>query len=282
MSAYGLSIVTLIGINVILALSLNLITGLCGQVSLGHAAFFGVGAYAAGLLALAHVPFWLTLPAGMIAAGAFGVIVGFCSLRVRDDFLAIATMAADFIFVGVLKSNESLGGEEGLSGIPLPSFGTSGLMLLAVMAALATVLLSFYVKRSWLGFAFKAVAADDGAAQTIGIDDRSFKLMAFSIGTALAGLAGGLFAYYLRSLDPGMFGFIASVSILLMVVLGGMGSVLGCVIAAAALTLMPDILRFAADYKLLIFGLLLFLVMRFMPQGLAGLPLLLRGRSSET
>lgn len=271
MTSYLLSIVTLVGINVILALGLNLITGFCGQISLGHAAFYGVGAYATALAAKAGLPIWLTLPSAMIAAGAAGLLVGLCSLRVREDFLAIATMAAGFIFIGIVKQNEALGGEVGISGIPSPLGKESFVALVVILTALV-IAFSIHVRRSWLGFSFTAVAADDQAAQLIGIDNRAFKLAAFCAGTALAGLSGGLLAYYLRAVSPEAFGFVTSISILSMVVLGGMGSVGGCVVAASLLTVMPDLLRFADNYRLLIFGLLLFVVMRFAPGGLAALP----------
>jgi branched-chain amino acid transport system permease protein len=273
MSSYLLSIVTLVGINVILALGLNLITGFCGQISLGHAAFYGVGAYTTALAAKAGLPFWSTLPAAMVIAGAAGLLVGLCSLRVREDFLAIATMAAGFIFIGVVKQNEALGGEVGISGIPSP-LSKEGFVALVVVLAILVIAFCVHVRRSWLGFSFTAVAADDQAAQLIGIDNRTFKLAAFCTGTALAGLSGGLLAYYLRSVSPEAFGFVTSISVLSMVVLGGMGSVGGCVIAASLLTVMPDLLHFADNYKLLIFGLLLFVVMRFAPGGIAALPVL--------
>lgn len=281
MGSYELSILTLIGINVIVALGLNLITGFCGQISLGHAAFYGAGAYTTALIAKAGYPIWIALPSSMIIAGGAGLLVGLSSLRVREDFLAIATMAAGFIFLGVVKQNDWLGGEIGISGIPNPGFGREGFVVFVGLITMLVVAFCLHVRRSWLGFAFTAVAADDEAAQLIGIDNRSFKLAAFCAGTALAGLAGGLLAYYLRSVSPEAFGFVTSISILSVVVLGGMGSVVGCVIAATILTVMPDLLRFADNYKLLIFGVLLFVVMRFAPDGLAGLPKLWNAQRSR-
>lgn len=281
MSAYLISILSLVGINIILALGLHLISGLCGQVSLGHAAFYGVGAYATALLATqAGWPIWFTLPAAMLIAGAAGFVVGLCSLRVREDFLAIATMAAGFIFLGVVKQNDALGGEIGISGIATPSFGRDGLVILEMVVTAAVILFCFHVRRSWLGFGFSAVADDDVAAQMIGVDNRSYKLAAFCIGTALAGLAGGFLAYYLRSVSPDAFGFAASISVLCMVVLGGMQSITGCIVATTLLTAMPEVLRFADNYKLLIFGALLFLTMRFLPEGLGGVLTLLTRRKA--
>jgi branched-chain amino acid transport system permease protein len=279
-SAYELSITTLVCINVILALSLNLITGFCGQISLGHAAFFGVGAYATALTAKAGWPVWAALPVAMLAAGTVGTLVGFCSLRVRDDFLAIATMGVGFLFLGVLKQNEALGGEIGISGIPSAGLGRVGFLALVVVCTALVAIFCVYVKRCWLGAAFDAVAADELAAQTIGIDSAHYKLVAFALGTALAGLAGGLYAYYLRAIGPEAFGFVVSITVLAMVAVGGMGSVPGSMAAAAALTLMPDLFRFVNEYKLLIYGLLLFAVMRWAPRGLAGLVSRRAGRAA--
>jgi branched-chain amino acid transport system permease protein len=281
-SAYQLSILTLIGMNVILVLSLNVIMGFCGQVSLGHAAFYGMGAYTAAILAKHGMPIWVVLPCSMLLTGFIGLIVGFCSLRVRDDFLAIATMAVGFIFLGIIKSSDTLGGEMGITGIPNSGLSREGFVGLVLAAAILVIIFCLYVRRSWLGFAFSAVAVDEEAAQTIGIDVRNFKLAAFSMGTAIAGLAGGLLAYYLRFVGPEAFGFLTSVSVLLMVALGGMGSVFGCVMGATLLTLMPEVLRFTQNYKLLIFGILLFLLMRFFPEGLAGIARMLRMRLARS
>lgn len=267
MGAYETSLLTLIAINVMLALSLNLISGLCGQVSLGHAAFFGVGAYATALLAKAGFGLALTLPVALIVAGAAGLVVGLCSLRVRDDFLAIATMAAGFLFLGVVRTSEALGGELGISQIPDAGLGAA-FPYVVVGCAVLTGLLCGVVKRSWLGYAFDAVGADEIAARSIGIDTPRFKLAAFVLGTGLAGVAGCLYAYYLGAVGAEAFGFPVSVMILAMVVIGGMGSLWGSVLAAALLTLAPEWFRFVNDYKLLFFGLLLFVMMRFVPGGL--------------
>lgn len=267
MGAYETSLLTLVAINVILALSLNLISGLCGQVSLGHAAFFGIGAYATAGLAKAGAGLVVALPMSVVAAGAAGLLVGFCSLRVRDDFLAIATMAAGFLFVGLVRSSDALGGELGISQIPDAGLGDVYPYFVVACAVLVGLLCAL-VKRSWLGFTFGAVSADETAARSLGIDTPRYKLAAFGLGTALAGVAGCLYAYYLGTVSPEAFGFPVSVMILAMVVIGGMGSLWGSVLAATLLTLMPEWFRFVNDYKLFVFGLLLFLMMRFAPTGL--------------
>ena len=271
MSAYEISLLTLVSINVILALSLNLITGFCGQISLGHAAFYGTGAYAAAKLSVAGAPFLAALVGGALVAGVAGVVVGLASLRVRHDFLAITTMGVGFLFLGVVRQQEVLGGELGISNIPDPGLGANGFLALVVGTALLVALLSLYIKRSWMGFAFAAVADDEDTARTLGIDVASYKLTAFALGTALAGLAGGFYAHYTRFIIPDAFGFTVSITVLAMVVVGGIGSTVGVLLAAVVLTLMPELFRFVNDYKLLLFGALLLLTMRFSPEGFAGL-----------
>ena len=271
MSAYEISLLTLVSINVILALSLNLITGFCGQISLGHAAFYGTGAYAAAKLSVAGTPFLAALVGGALVAGVAGVVVGLASLRVRHDFLAITTMGVGFLFLGVVRQQEVLGGELGISNIPDPGLGANGFLALVVGTALLVALLSLYIKRSLMGFAFAAVADDEDTARTLGIDVASYKLTAFALGTALAGLAGGFYAHYTRFIIPDAFGFTVSITVLAMVVVGGIGSTVGVLLAAVVLTLMPEIFRFVNDYKLLLFGGLLLLTMRFSPEGFAGL-----------
>lgn len=271
MSAYLISLLSLIGIMVILALSLNFIAGFCGQISLGHAAFYGIGAYATALLTIGGVPLLLALPGAAAIAGAIGVVVGLTSLRVRHDFLAITTMAVGFLFLGVVRKSQLLGGELGISGIPASGLGPVGDAALVLACALLTVALSLYLGRNWTGFAFKSVAADEAAARAVGINVAGYKLLAFGIGTALAGLAGGLYANFARFIVPDTFGFAVSISVLAMVVVGGIGSTWGVVAGAVLLTVFPEMFRFLGDYRLLVFGALLVAVMLFNPGGLAGL-----------
>ena len=271
MSAYEISLIAIVSINVMLALSLNIITGLCGQVSLGHAAFFGAGAYTCGVLAGLGVPIYATMAAAAVAAGLLGFLVGLASLRVRADFLAITTMGVGFVFVGFVRKQNWLGAEMGLSNIPDHGLGETGFVVLCTALVVLMALLTIYVKRSWLGFGFTAVADDEDTTRTLGLDVASYKLTAFVLGTLLAGVAGAVYAYFTRFLIPGAFGFGISISILAMVIVGGVGSVWGVIIAAVALTLMPEFIRVVNDYKIFIYGLLLLLTMRFLPGGLADL-----------
>jgi branched-chain amino acid transport system permease protein len=271
MSAYVASLVSVVGINLILALSLNIITGFCGQVSLGHAAFYGIGAYTAAHLAKLGAPLPLALLAGAAMAGAIGIVVGLTSLRVRHDFLAVTTMGIGFVFLGFVRKQKWLGGELGISGIPGSGLDPVDYALLIVAFAVAVMVFSLWIKQSWMGFTFDAVADDEDAARTVGVNVSAYKLTAFGIGTALAGLAGGLYVYFARIILPDTFDFVQSIAILTMVVIGGTGSVWGVFAATVALTLLPELSRAAADYRLLIFGAMLMLVMRFSPDGLAGL-----------
>lgn len=271
MSAYEISLLSVIGINVILAVSLNMITGFCGQISLGHAAFYGTGAYAAALTMAKTANPALAILAAVVMAGLLGLIVGFASLRVRSDFLAVTTIGINFLFTGFVRKQSWLGGEMGISGIPPTGFGATGNLVLILVCAALTIALSLYVSRSWMGFAFRAVGEDEGAATTLGISAGRFKLAAFGIGTALAGLAGALYAFFTQFITVDAFDFIVSVMLLAMVVIGGIGSTWGVVVAAIGLTLMPEAIRFVNDYRLLIFGGLLVLVVRLAPRGLAGI-----------
>jgi len=268
---YGYSLASIVGINVMLAVSLDLITGLAGQVSLGHAAFYGAGAYGAALSAMAGWPVPVALTVGAAVAGLLGLVVGFASVRLRNDFLAVTTIGVGFLFLGFVRKQPWLGAEMGLSRIPPSGLGPIGNSALIAAFALATIAFSLYLDRSWMGFAFRAMADDEQAARTLAIPVAAYKLAAFAIGTAIAGLAGGLYAYFTQFVVPDSFGFILSVTLMAMVVIGGAGSTFGVVAATVVLTLLPEAFRFVSEYRLLIFGGLLAAVMRFAPGGLAGL-----------
>jgi branched-chain amino acid transport system permease protein len=223
------------------------------------------------MLVKAGIPFLLTLPLGMLLAGALGIVVGLTSLRVRADFLAITTMGVGFLFVGIVRQQEAFGAEMGISIVRDLGMSKAGFMLVAVALAAATALFSAYVQRCWMGRVFAAIAEDEDTVRVMGIDVPRFKLTAFAIGTALAGLAGGLYAQHLKLIAPDSFGFIESVTVLSMVVVGGIGSVIGVSVSAAILSVLPSWFQFIGDYKLLVYGGLLFLMMRFSPGGMAAL-----------
>ena len=271
MSAYEISLLSVIGLNVMLAVSLNMISGFCGQISLGHGAFYGAGAYAAALIMIATRNVPLSLISAAAVAALLGVVVGFASLRVRSDFLAVTTIGVNFLFTGFVRKQGWLGGEMGISGIPASGLGAAGNMIMILLFACATIALSLYINQSWMGFVFRAVSEDEDTAATLGINAGAYKLAAFGIGTAVAGLAGGLYAFFTQFITADTFDFIFSVLLMAMVVIGGIGSTFGVVAAAVALTLLPEVIRFVNDYRLLVFGGLLVLVIRLAPGGIAGL-----------
>jgi branched-chain amino acid transport system permease protein len=179
-------------------------------------------------------------------------------------------MGVAFLFVGLVRKQEWLGGEIGIAGIPAAQFGRPGLLVLSIICAALFAALAVYIKRSWMGFAFDSIANDEDTARVLGIDVPRFKLWAFVIGTSGAGIAGALYAHHVRYIGPDSFGFVESVTVLAMVIIGGVGSVWAVALAAAVLSVLPLWFQFVSDYKLLIYGLLVFGVMRFSPDGIAG------------
>lgn len=283
MSQYDISVATLIGIWVVLSLSLNILTGYAGQVSLGHAAFFGIGAYASALMATQlEWPFELAFLGAILSSGVVGGLLGLPSLRVRHDFLVLVTIGINFVVVAVFRYSPFFGGGMGIVGIPAPSLfgmplaGVSLLLFVALYAALA-VALSWWIGRSWLGLGMMAMRSDEAAAQSVGIGVARFKIYAFAISAALAGGAGSVYAHFLGSLFPDNFGFIESVVILSMVVLGGMGTLAGPIFGAVVLKAAPEYLRFVETYRFTIYGGLLVVMMLYQPMGLLGDGSALRG-----
>ncbi len=265
-NAYYLQILTIMGINVIMALGLNLITGVTGQLSLGHAAFMSIGAYAAAILTLNYgAPFWLALLFGAFVAAFFGVLLGFPTLRLSGDYLAIATMGFGEITRVILLNLDITGRALGISGIPHSS-NFLGVWILAVLSIVAMV----FVGNSRLGRAFLAIREDEIAAEAMGVNSTYYKIQAFALGSFLAGLGGGLYAHYITYLNPSDFGFMKSIEILNMVVLGGMGSIPGTILGAGVLTAVPEVLRAVREYRMLFYGGLLVFMMIFKPNGLLG------------
>ena len=269
--AYEITLLTTMAISILFALSLNFISGFCGQISLGHAAFLGTGAYTSAMMTKASIPFLITLPASAVTAGILGLFVGFASLRVRHDFLAITTMGVGFLFVGIIRQQDFFGGEIGIAGIPATGLGRLGFMSLCMALAALFALYSVFIRRSWMGFVFESIADNEDVTRILGINASAYKLTAFVIGTATAGVAGALYAHHFRFIGPDSFGFVESISVLAMVIVGGIGSVVGIIFSAAMLSVMPLLFQFIDDYKLLLYSALLFSMMRFSPDGLAGL-----------
>ena len=266
---YYMQLIILVGINTIMATSLNLIIGYTGQLSIGHAAFMSLGAYSSALVTLhLGLPFWVSLLCGAMIAALFGVIIGLPTLRLKGDYLAIATLGFGEIVRIVFLNLKITGGTMGLKGIPKKTT-----LLWVILAIILTVTILNQIIRSRVGRAFIAIREDETAADSMGINSTYYKTLCFGVGAFFAGLGGGLFAHYMRYLSPNSFGFMRSIEHLCMVVLGGLGNMWGAFLGATILTVTPELLRTVADLRLLIYGAVLVIMMRVRPQGLLGQPL---------
>ncbi|MDI3316584.1 MAG: branched-chain amino acid ABC transporter permease [Bacillota bacterium] len=255
-----------VGINIILAVSLNLINGFTGQFSLGHAGFMAVGAYTAAVATTRlGLPFALALLMAAAASALMGVLVGAPTLRLRGDYLAIATLGFGEILRSVLYNVDYVGGATGLFGIPrLTSW--AWLFVLTVLTVLAVKNLV----NSTRGLALKAVRDDEIAAEDVGVDTTQTKVLAFVLGAVFAGVGGALYAHYFFVIQPTTFSFLKSFEILVYVVLGGLGSITGSIVSATLLTLLSAALQQLAALRMVLYGLALVLVMIFRPGGLFG------------
>jgi len=276
LGGYAVTVLITIGIYVILALSLNMITGYAGQISLGHAAFMGIGAYTSALLfTKTGLGFWPAFVAAGLVAGLVGAILAIPCLRVREDFLAITTMGINFVVEAIFLYVPLFGAGMGIGGIDPPSlFGAElskpGFLGLVLVVIAAVILADRWLARSWVGLAWAAIREDETAAGTAGIDVVRFKVLAFTLGSAGAGLAGSLYAHFLTFIMPVNFGFGQSIVILSMVVFGGIGTLRGPIVGAIALGALPEISRPIMEYRTLVYGLLLLLLMRYQPDGVLG------------
>ena len=282
---YLFHILVITGIYIILSQSLNLIVGYTGLAALGHIGFACIGAYTSSLLALnLGISPWIGLFMGAILAGLIGIVIGYPSLRLKGDYLAIATFGLGVIIYSVAKNWVSLTrGPMGLPGIPQFSiFGytlsSSGvyLILVAVFVLISYIIIRNIVKSPW-GRVLKGIREDELAVLALGKNINKYKLAVFVVGAFFAGIAGSLYAHYITFIDPSSFTVMESITVLLMVVFGGMGSLGGSFIGAAILIIFPELLRFlgmpssiAAPLRQMIYGLLLIVLMVWRPQGLLG------------
>ena len=264
--AYPAQILLFIGINIIVTLGLNLITGVTGQLSLGHAAFMSIGAYTAAIATVAHhLPFALALVLGGLMAAVFGVVLGFPTLRLSGDYLAITTLGFAEIMRVVATNLQITNGALGYYGIKK----MVDLPLVAAVAVVAIFAMA-WLENSRNGRAMRGVREDEIAATACGVNTTFYKIQAFAAGAFLAGLGGGLYAHTTTFIQPTDFGFLKSVELLSMVVLGGMGSIPGTVLGAIVLSAAPEVLRFMSNYRMLVYGLTLIVLMIFRPSGLLG------------
>ncbi|EEA04377.1 inner-membrane translocator [Burkholderia sp. H160] len=282
---YGVYLSSYWLVFVIATMGLNLTVGYAGQKSLGHAAFLGIGAYTAAILLKAGISFWLGLPLAMIVCFLVGLILGFPALRVRTIYLAFATLGFNTAVWLVIRNEEWLtGGTYGLNGITRPSiFGFSlanslaFYYLILVVAILLGLALWRLLGSPW-GKAFTALRDNPIRAESLGIDTRRYTLLSFAIGAAYAGAAGALLAPLVEFMDPAPFTVGASIMMYLMVVVGGAGYFFGPLVGAAVGIVLPEWLRFAQGWYLFAFGITVFALMLWLPDGLLSIPDRLRER----
>lgn len=291
---YYYQILVLAGINIVLAVSLNLTNGITGQFSIGHAGFFAVGAYVAASVsyyggpairsALAFLPaigqdtgvLLLALLASALATALAGLVVGIPSLRLRGDYLAIVTLGFGEIIRVMILNIDAVGGARGFVGIPkLSNFFWVYLLVFAVVATVRNLVNSSY------GRAFLAIRENEIAAQAMGVDVTRHKVLAFVIGAVFAGMAGCLFGHYTMYLHTNSFTFVKSFEIIIMVAIGGLGSIEGAVLGAVLLTVLPEAFRGFEGLRMIIYSLALILIMIFRPQGILGQAALFGGKNKR-
>lgn len=283
-SAYHIDVLTGAGLYALLALGLNIVVGFTGLLHLGYAAFFAIGAYTYALLNLhLGLPFWLGLLPAALMAGFWGVILGIPVMRVRGDYLAIVTLGfGEIVRITFTNLEPWTGGPNGLLGIDHPTvwipgrglhdFGVSSTPYYYLVLGLTMLVTIICVRmgRSRVGRAWSAIREDEMAAACAGIHTVQLKLLAQGCGAAIAGLAGAVFAAKQGTITPDSFDFILSVMVLAMVVLGGLGRVSGAIVGALVLGILPELLRGVEQFRMLLFGLVMVVMMRLCPQGLVG------------
>ncbi len=276
-SKYYTKVLMLIGINIILTVSLNISTGYLGQLPLGHAGFMAVGAYASAIFMTrvgmdANIAFPIGLLLGGVTAGLFGILIGIPALRLKGDYLAIITLGfGEIIRVVLLNIDSVLGfkltyGAASLKSIPKTTTFFNTFLCVGVVCFLIHTMM-----KSRHGRAILSIRENEIAADACGVHVTYYKVLGFAASAFFAGVAGSLYAGYLGILNPSSFGFMKSIEILVMVVLGGMGSMVGSVLSATVLTAVPEMLRAFSEYRMIVYSLLLIVVMIFKPSGLMGM-----------
>lgn len=262
------SLIVPICVNIMLAVSLNLVTGFLGELSLGHAGFMSIGAYSSALISIAlsntlppAAAFFIALLCGGILAAFFGFVIGVPVLRLRGDYLAIVTLAFGEIIKSIINYLKFTGGSKGLSKIPLYSDYRNFTVVFIIMVITIVLISNLIDSRD--GRAIKSIRDNDIAAESIGINISKYKVSAFVIAAGFAGIAGALYAHNVGIIKPGIFDYNKSIEILVFVVLGGMGNIPGSIISAIILTLLPEFLRGADNLRMLLYAIVLIVMMIF-------------------
>jgi branched-chain amino acid transport system permease protein len=274
---YLLRVATIMAMSAVIALSLNLIAGFAGIVSLGHAAFYGVGAYASAILSTRYgVPVWPSMLAAVVITGAFGALFAWPMMRLRGHYVAMGTFGlSGAIWMVMVNWIDLTRGPMGIRAIPVPPwFGAElqgpGFYWLILAVLVVASLMVMALLDSSFGRAVRAMRDDELSLAGVGIDPRRVKMKLFALSAAIAGAAGAFWAHYISFISPDSFTPVVSIGFLAMVVLGGLGSVPGAIFGGAVLAALPELLRFASEYRLAIYGAIMVLMVLFRPQGILG------------
>jgi branched-chain amino acid transport system permease protein len=279
-NSYFINIVVIMGIYALVTMGLNLLIGYAGQISLGHAAFFGIGSYTVAILTTrCQWEPWLAMMAAVFLTALTAWIIGKPTLKLKGHYLAMATLGFGFIVQILMAELPDLtGGPQGISGIPKLSVlglrlgGNLSLYFLVWGFVVVVQWMMIHLIRGKIGRVFLAIHTNEMAAESLGINTPRLKLMVFIISAALAGLAGSFYAFSIHYINPEPFGFNFSILLVTMVVVGGMGDLWGPIFGTAILTIIPEILRAFKDFDILIYGLILMVMIIFMPEGIISLP----------
>jgi branched-chain amino acid transport system permease protein len=275
-STYFLLILNMVGLNTIVVLGLNLLIGYAGQISLGHGAFYGLGAYfSGGLTATYGVSPWISMVLAMVCTGLVAWVIGIPTLKLKGHYLVMATLGFNIIVSILLVEWDSItGGPNGLPGIPYLAIGDfvfdsdRRLYYLIWAFTFGAIILSMNLVYSRVGRALRAIHGSETAANTFGIDVRKYKVKIFILSAVFASVAGSLYAHYITFISPKSFDFLYSIQVVVMVIVGGMGSIWGSIFGSIALTLLSEALAVVGKYNIIAFGLVLVLVLLFVPEGL--------------
>ena len=275
---YQVHLINVIFINIMLATGLNIVKGFCGQVTVGHVGLYAIGAYTSALVCIHFgVSFWVALPVAIVVTGLAGIVIGIPSFRLEGAYLALATLGLGESVRIFISATEFLGATFGISNIPYPELGgivfdlPSKIYYIIMPISLFGIFISVNILRSGIGRAFKAVRDDPVSAATSGVAVRKYKLIAFVFSAMYAGCAGSLYAHLVTYIHPDNFTILIMVTLLLMVVLGGLGHVGGSIIGAILVTLIYEFTRPYPEYQMLIFGMAAVLIVIYMPKGIGGL-----------
>ncbi|KJF27657.1 hypothetical protein TZ02_06860 [Clostridium aceticum] len=275
---FQMRMIIMVGIYMVLAMSLNLITGYTGQLSLGHAAFYGIGAYTSAILSMRYgMSFIVTAPIAATVSAFAALLLGIPTLKLQGAYFAIVTLGfSEIVRIIALNWISLTRGPMGIPGIARPLiFGyqvrsSTDYYYLILFLVVITYIAIDRIMRSRLGRAFSAIREDELAAQAMGVDTLRYKILSFTIAAFFAGLAGSFYAHYITYIDPQSFTFNESIQILSMVVLGGMGNMWGAMVGTIILVIAPEMLRFLEDYRMVMYGAVLIIMMLTRPQGILG------------